>query len=41
MFDSDLDYEFQQKDFGAEFQSDALAPYKMTSLFWGFLFDAL
>ena len=41
MFDSDPDYEFQQKDLDALFQGDTLAPYRMTSQRWNFLFDAL
>ena len=41
-FDSDPDYEFQQKDLDALFQGDTLAPYRMTSQRWNFLlFDAL
>ena len=41
MFDSDPDYKFQQKDLDALFQGDTLAPYRMTSQRWNFLFDAL
>ena len=40
-FDSDPDYEFQQKDLDALFQGDTLVPYRMTSQHWNFLFDAL